>query len=392
LGDEINRRGVKFYGWIIESVKGRVAIDGLGMHGLATKRLNELMTAFLSMTLNRERLRVMVDPFLSFLGAGVVAVLFLIAARDEAALSVRLSETIVLIMCLTRLQGPVSAVNTALSDLQTYKNSAERVSEFLAWRPEIEDVGSPFPGLQKRIEFRAVSFRYAERSDPALSDIAFALEKHSTVALVGRSGAGKTTIVGLIMRFFDVGEGNICADGVSIESFSRSSWREKISYVSQDSFLFDDTIENNIRAGYDASSDEVIEAAKKAHALDFILETPAGFGTAVGENGVRLSGGQKQRIAIARAILRRPDIIILDEATSNLDGVSEHAIREALHELRQSCAVLVVAHRISTIVDADMILVMDHGRIVERGNHAKLLSSGALYKQIVELQNIENAA
>jgi ABC-type multidrug transport system fused ATPase/permease subunit len=392
LGDEINKRSVKFYGWIIESVKGRIAIDGLGMRDLATLRLDQLAESFLSATLSRDRLRAMVDPFLSFLGAGLVALLFLIAARDATDISARLSETIVLIMCLTRLQGPVSAVNTAFSDLQTYRNSAERVNDFLAWRPDIQDIGAMFPGLQKRIEFRNVSFCYAERSAPALSDVTFALEKNSMVALVGRSGAGKTTIVSLVMRFFDSVEGDIHVDGMNIKSFSRSSWRRKISYVSQDSFLFDDTIENNIKAGYDASSAEVVEAAKKAHALDFILEAPAGFATMVGENGVRLSGGQKQRIAIARAILRTPDIIILDEATSNLDGVSEHAIREALDELRESCAVLVVAHRISTVVGADLILVMDHGRIVERGTHAKLLSSGALYRQIVELQNIENAA
>lgn len=389
LGGEINDRGVKFYGWIIESVRGRVAIDGLGMHEAATRRLNDLAGSFISFTLYRERLRALVDPSLAFLSSLLVAGLFAAAAQDPANISARLSETIVLILCLTRLLGPMTTMNVALTDFQTYRNSIDRVTNFLDWRPNFQDEGLVYPGMQQSIEFKSVSFCYAERSDPALDDVSFSLKKNSMVALVGRSGAGKTTIVSLVMRFFETTQGGIFVDGGSITSFTRASWRKKISYVPQDSFLFDDTVENNIRAGYDASLEDVVEAARKAHALDFISEMPFGFSTNVGENGVRLSGGQKQRIAIARAVLRQPDLLILDEATSNLDGVSEHAIRKSLSDLRQTCAVLVVAHRISTIVDADMILVMDGGRIIERGTHAELLASGRLYRQMLELQTVD---
>ena len=389
LGGEINDRGVTFYGWIIESVRGRVAIDGLGMQPLAIRRMNELAGLFLSSTLHRECLRTLVDPLLTFLSFILIAALFAVAAQDASAISVRLGESIILILCLTRLLGPMSTVNTALSDLQTYKNSADRVDEFLTWRQDDSDAGREFPGLGRSLEFRNVSFCYAERTESALESISFTLPRNAMVALVGRSGAGKTTIVNLAMRFFDASAGEILGDGADIRGFSRASWRRKISYVSQDSFLFDDTIENNIKSGFEASADAVRDAARKAHAIDFILQTPSGFSTKVGENGVRLSGGQKQRIAIARAVLRQPDILILDEATSNLDGVSEHAIREALSELRRTCAVLVVAHRISTVMDADLILVMDKGRIVERGTHAELLSSSELYQRIVELQNID---
>lgn len=389
FGEEINSRGIEFYGWIIESVRGRLAIDGLGMHVLARARLDALAESLVAITLTRDRLRALVDPALSFVGAALVAGLFLLAARDEGNISANLGESIILVVCLTRLMAPMSTLNAALSDLHAYKNSVERVCRFLEWRPEIEDNGENYFGLGRSIEFRKVSYSYAGRSEPALNGVCFELEKNSMVALVGRSGAGKSTIVNLLMRFIDPTDGNIFVDGAESRKFRRAAWQSKIAYVPQDSFLFDDTIESNIKSGIDAAPAEVEAAAAKAHAIEFISSLPLGFATKVGENAVRLSGGQKQRIAIARAVLRQPDVLILDEATSNLDSVSEHAIRQSLSELRKSCAVLVVAHRMSTIVDSDLILVMDKGRIVERGTHGDLLLLGGLYEQMWILQNRE---
>ena len=389
FGNEVNDRGVRFYAWIIESVRGRVAIDGLSMHQLAKDRLESLASSLVSVTLLRDKLRALVDPALSLVGAGLVAGLLLLAARDEANISKNLGESILLILCLTRLMAPMSTLNAALSDLQTYKNSAERVSQFLDWRPEVKDHGLEYCGLQDGIKFKKVSYCYSGRSEPALKEVSFDLQKRSMVALVGRSGAGKSTIVNLLMRFIEPSDGVMLADNTDSLTFSRMSWRKRIAYVPQDSFLFDESIESNIKAGLEASTEEIAAAAEKAHAIEFIAEMPLGLATKVGENGVRLSGGQKQRIALARAVLRRPDILILDEATSNLDSVSEYAIRMSLSELRKSCAVLVVAHRISTIVDADLILVMDGGQIVERGKHEELLLRGGLYQQMWELQNVD---
>lgn len=388
-GNEINDRGILFYGWIIESVRGRVAIDGLSMQDVAKRRLDMLAASLVSFTLLRDNLRALVDPALSLVGAALISALLLLAARDEANIVANLAESIILVMCLTRLMAPMSSLNVALSDLQTYKNSAERVSQFLDWRPEVRDEGREYPGLQRLIELKDVSYQYVGRTEPALTDVNFRIERQSMVALVGRSGAGKSTIVNLLMRFIEPSTGSILVDGVDLRSFSRMSWRKKIAYVPQDSFLFDETIENNIKSGLNVTIEEVLAAATKAHAADFISETPLGLSTRVGENGVRLSGGQKQRIALARAVLRRPDILILDEATSNLDSVSEHAIRQSLNELRRSCAVVVVAHRLSTIADSDLILVLDGGKIVEVGTHEELLARGGLYEQMWSLQRAD---
>lgn len=386
FGGEINDRSILFYGWIIESVRGRVAIDGLSMQAVARRRFDVLAASLVSFTLLRDKLRALVDPALSLVGAALVSAMLLLAARDETNIAANLAESIVLVMCLTRLMAPMSTLNVALSDLQTYRNSAERVSRFLDWRPEVKDEGADYPGLQRVIDVKDVAFQYTGRSEPALTGVGFRIGRPSMVALVGRSGAGKSTVINLLMRFIEPSSGTIAVNGVDVRSFSRMSWRKKIAYVPQDSFLFDDTIENNIKAGLDVSDEEVAAAAATAHATDFIAEMPLGLATRVGENGVRLSGGQKQRIALARAVLRKPDILILDEATSNLDSVSELAIRQSLGELRRTCAVVVVAHRLSTVADADLILVFDGGKIIERGTHEELLARAGLYEQMWSLQ------
>ena len=236
--------------------------------------------------------------------------------------------------------------------------------------------------------FKNVSFAYQGKDELALKDISFTIPVGKTVALVGRSGSGKSTIANLVTRFYDVNEGESLLDGVNIQDYRLSNLRENCSVVSQQVHLFNDTIANNIAyAATDKySREEIVEAARAAYALEFIEKLPQGFDTVIGENGASLSGGQRQRLAIARALLRNSPVLILDEATSALDTESERAIQAALEELKKDRTVLVIAHRLSTIEKADEILVIEHGEIRERGDHAQLLALNGAYKQLHSMQ------
>ncbi|MDU4452387.1 MAG: lipid A ABC transporter ATP-binding protein/permease MsbA [Haemophilus parainfluenzae] len=238
------------------------------------------------------------------------------------------------------------------------------------------------------LEFKNVSFAYEGKEEKALNNISFYVPAGKTVALVGRSGSGKSTIANLVTRFYDIDEGEILLDGVRIQDYRLSNLRENCSVVSQQVHLFNDTIANNIAyAAEDKyTREQIIEAAKAAYALEFIEKLPQGFDTVIGENGATLSGGQRQRLAIARALLRNSPVLILDEATSALDTESERAIQSALEELKKDRTVLVIAHRLSTIENADEILVIEHGEIKERGTHQDLLALDGAYKQLHSMQ------
>jgi lipid A export ATP-binding/permease protein msbA len=238
------------------------------------------------------------------------------------------------------------------------------------------------------LEFKNVSFAYEGKEEKALNNISFYVPAGKTVALVGRSGSGKSTIANLVTRFYDIDEGEILLDGVRIQDYRLSNLRENCSVVSQQVHLFNDTIANNIAyAAEDKyTREQIIEAAKAAYALEFIEKLPQGFDTIIGENGATLSGGQRQRLAIARALLRNSPVLILDEATSALDTESERAIQSALEELKKDRTVLVIAHRLSTIENADEILVIEHGEIKERGTHQDLLALDGAYKQLHSMQ------
>ncbi|WP_420835360.1 lipid A ABC transporter ATP-binding protein/permease MsbA [Mannheimia massilioguelmaensis] len=238
------------------------------------------------------------------------------------------------------------------------------------------------------VEFKNVSFAYADKDELALKNISFTLPVGKTFALVGRSGSGKSTIANLMTRFYDVSQGEILLDGVNIKDYQLANLRENCAVVSQQVHLFNDTIANNIAyAAKDKySREEIIKAAKAAYAYEFIEQLPQGFDTVIGENGASLSGGQRQRLAIARALLRNSPVLILDEATSALDTESERAIQAALEVLQKDRTVLVIAHRLSTIEKADEILVIDHGEICERGNHTELLALNGAYKQLHNMQ------
>ena len=239
------------------------------------------------------------------------------------------------------------------------------------------------------VEFRNVAFAYSEGDPQALADASFTIGSGETVAIVGRSGAGKTTSAYLMMRFWDPQNGSIALEDHDLEEFRLDDLRGRMALVAQDTYLFNDTIIENIRLGrQDATDSEVEEAARQANADEFIESFPEGYDTRVGERGMQLSGGQRQRIAIARAILKNAPVLILDEATSHLDAISEATVRDALTRLMVGRTTVVIAHRLSTIRDADNILVLDQGRVIEQGTHRQLLDRGGLYAQLVSAQMV----
>ncbi len=248
-------------------------------------------------------------------------------------------------------------------------------------KPFLIDGPKPFQTLKNKIEFRSVTFSYGQNDKFALKDIRFSIPKGKTTALVGQSGGGKSTIINLIMRFYDPQVGDILIDGELLQNLQIESYRSKIGIVSQDTFLFHDTVKNNIAFGLKETSSEerIVAAAYKAGAHDFILDLPHGYDTVLGERGMRLSGGQRQRISIARAILRDPEILILDEATSALDNRTECIIHNTISAMSQDCTVIIIAHRLSTIKNADQIIVLKNGQIVETGHADHLLNKKGEY-------------
>ena len=246
-----------------------------------------------------------------------------------------------------------------------------------------------FDGLKDRVEFRNVHFSYDD-SREIIHGVSFEVRKGETVALVGPSGGGKSTLSELMERFYDINQGDILFDGVSIRDFKQDSLRAAMSLVSQETVLFNDTIRSNIALGRtDATDEEIIAAAKVANAHNFITESPEGYDTNIGDRGAKLSGGQRQRLSIARAVLKNPEFLILDEATSALDTESEKLVQDALTKLLKGRTSVVIAHRLSTIMNADRIFVIDEGRIVEEGKHEELLAKGGVYAKLVELQNVK---
>ena len=283
---------------------------------------------------------------------------------------------------------PLKSLTNVNSQFQRGMAACETLFGFLDL-PTEEDKGKiEIKRAKGDVEFKNVSFTYEGKENPALNQVSFSIPKGKTVALVGRSGSGKSTIANLLTRFYNIDSGEILLDGVNVQDYTLANLREQCSIVSQQVHLFNDTIANNIAyAATDKfSREEIIQAAKAAHAMEFIEKLDDGLDTIIGENGASLSGGQRQRLAIARALLRNSPVLVLDEATSALDTESERAIQSALAELQKDKTVLVIAHRLSTIEKADEILVVDQGEIVERGSHSELMALDGAYKQLHKLQ------
>jgi ATP-binding cassette, subfamily B, bacterial MsbA len=327
-------------------------------------------------------------PVIEFLSALGVTVIIWYGGREVISGYLSSGSLVAFLIYVVNLSNPVKRLSRVYGTVQGALSAAQRVFDVLDTVPEIQDAPGAIElkDVQGHVVFHNVSFEY-KKGEPALIDLSLEARPGKVLAIVGPSGAGKTTIANIIPRFYDPSAGYITLDGVDIRTVTVKSLRQHIGIVPQETMLFNGTVYENIRYGdLDASRDEIIAAAQAANAHKFISQMPMGYDTQIGERGTKLSGGQRQRIAIARAILKSPRVLILDEATSALDNESEALVQEALDKLMIGRTAFVIAHRLSTVQRADTILVLDKGRIAECGTHAKLIGAGGLYSKLYQVQ------
>ena len=350
--------------------------------------LNQSLSNTLLWMARRQQLA---SPMSEFLGITAVAIILVFGGSLVMNGSLSAAGFIAFIAAFSQITRPVRAFIDQFANINQGVAAGERIFAVLDAENEVNDAddAKEFDGLKDKIEFRNVRFSYDE-SREIIQGVSFEVRKGETVALVGPSGGGKSTLSELMERFYDTNSGDILFDGESIRNYKQDSLRSVMSLVSQDTVLFNDTIKSNIALGRpDATDEEIIEACKVANAHNFIMESPEGYETNIGDRGAKLSGGQRQRLSIARAVLKNPELLILDEATSALDTESEKLVQDALTKLLKGRTSVVIAHRLSTIMNADRIFVIDEGRIVEEGRHEELLAKGGVYAKLVELQNVK---
>lgn len=374
-----------------ESVSGIRAIQALSLEQSENTRFEGDVRHLLSTAKQRIRSRALLTAIVITLVFGAIITVLWIGGRNvlDGSLSPGALSAFIFYSVVTA--GAVGAISEVIGDLQRAAGATERLMELLATQPEIAAPAQPVPlpePLEGRIVFDDLTFHYPSRPDkPALQHFSLTVEPGQTIALVGTSGAGKTTLFQLLLRFYDPSSGSITIDGIPITRTDPGELRSRIGLVPQEPVIFSANGWENIRAGSeDASEEAVLAAADAAAARDFLERLPQGFDSFLGEKGVRLSGGQKQRLAIARAIIRDPRILLLDEATNSLDAESEHLVQQAITRLMKERTTLVIAHRLSTVLNADRIVVMHEGRIEAIGRHAELLQTSPLYSRLAKLQ------
>jgi subfamily B ATP-binding cassette protein MsbA len=342
---------------------------------------------FSNRLLNRQNLA---SPTGEFLGILVIGVLLWFGGKMVLVDNTLDPSSFIAYMTLAyNVLTPAKAISKASYGVRKGNAAAERVMEVIEAENPIREPENPVKkeDFQHEIVLDQVSFQYEK--EPVFTEFKLSIPKGSTVALVGQSGSGKSTLANLVTRFYDVTGGAITIDGIDIRDISKKDLRNLMGLVTQESILFNDSVENNIRMGKaDATESEIIEAAKIANAHDFIMELPEGYQTNIGDGGGKLSGGQRQRLSIARAVLKNPPIMILDEATSALDTESERLVQDALEKMMANRTSIVIAHRLSTIQKATNIVVLEKGKLVEQGTHKALIKSNGVYKKLVEMQSL----
>jgi ATP-binding cassette, subfamily B, bacterial MsbA len=374
-----------------ETLGGMRVIKAFNAERFVRRKFDRETDQYSDVNVSMARKNELAAPISQFMGVSVVAGILIFGGsmvlNGESELSA--SDFITYIIIFTQVLNPAKEISRSVSSIQRGIASAERIFEVIDTSSLIKSPESPRPlsDFSQKIEFRQVSFAYADTA--VLKNIDFSLEKGKTIALVGPSGGGKSTLADLVPRFYDPSQGQILLDGTDLREFSTAELRSLMGIVTQESILFNDSVFNNIAFGIDGVSEEqVIEAAKIANAHNFISELEEGYQTNIGERGSKLSGGQRQRLSIARAVLKNPPILILDEATSALDSESELLVQEALTKLMSHRTTLVIAHRLSTIQHADEILVIERGEIIQRGTHSELMKAGGLYQKLSSIQSV----
>jgi subfamily B ATP-binding cassette protein MsbA len=372
-----------------ESLSGIKIIKSYNAEGYSKGKYRGMNNLFSTISRSMARRQQLASPISEFLGITAVAVMIIFGATLVFKGELQGAQFIVYVGIFSQITRPVRAFADAFATINQGIAAGERIFSLLDTQSTVTDAPDAveLKSFESEIEFRGVTFRYEERE--VLRGVSFKIKKGETVALVGPSGGGKSTLSDLIPRFYDPQAGAVLIDGCDVRELAMHSLRAHLGMVAQETVLFNDTIEGNIRLGSpDATMDEVEQAARIANAHTFIMDTPEGYETNIGDRGMKLSGGQRQRLSIARAVLKNPDILILDEATSALDTESEKMVQQALDSLLRGRTSLVIAHRLSTIRNADWIIVIDRGHIVEQGRHDELMKKGELYARLVNMQQL----
>lgn len=370
-----------------ETITGIRIVKAFAMEDYERNRFSEVNENLFNAFMRRFKVRAMSNPVMETIGGfGVCAIVTyggFQVINGESTQGTFFSFMAALVM----LYEPIKRISDVNNTVQEGLSAGERIFALMDTEPDVKDAPGALPlgEISGKVELRNITFGYD--SNPVIHDISLVVNPGEAIAVVGESGVGKSTLLDLVPRFYDPSGGSIEIDGIDVRSITQRSLREKIGIVTQQTILFDDTVRNNIAYGRpDLPLELVISAAKAAHAHDFIIAQPDGYDSLIGENGIKLSGGERQRLAIARALLKNPPILILDEATSNLDSDSEKTVQDALEALMKGRATLIVAHRLSTIQNVDRVYVMAHGRIVEQGSHAELLELNGEFARLYNLQ------
>ena len=374
-----------------ESLSGIKVIKSYNATEYIKQKYYDISADLARLTLSMARRQQLASPMSEFLGITAVGVILVFGGALVSRGALDPGGFIAFVAIFSQITRPVRTFIDQFANINQGIAAGERIFSIIDTKPEIEDKpdARELKGLRDKIEFRHVHFSY-DGTREVIDDISFEIRRGQTVALVGPSGGGKSTLSELLPRFYDPTSGEILIDGISLRDYTQDSVRAHMSVVAQDTVLFNDTIEGNIAMGRpSATHEEIVEAAKVANADSFIRECPEGYGTNIGDRGVKLSGGQRQRLSIARAVLKNPNILILDEATSALDTESEKLVQDALNNLLKGRTSVVIAHRLSTIHNADKIIVVDHGRIAEQGTHAELMARNGIYAKLIEMQSFD---